>query len=64
MKSLKLLIILAVSGLFSFTSCINDFLDRKPLDVISDDNVWSSESAIQAYMAGMYEKYLSNLMAG
>ena len=56
MKSLKLLIILAVSGLFSFTSCINDFLDRKPLDVISDDNVWSSESAIQAYMAGMYEK--------
>lgn len=56
MKGLKSLIIIAVSGLFAFSSCINDFLDRKPLDVISDDDVWANESAIQAYMAGMYEK--------
>ena len=55
MKGLKSLLIITVSGLFTFSSCINDFLDRKPLNVISDDNVWSSESAIQAYMAGMYE---------
>ena len=56
MKGLKSLIIIAVSGLLAFSSCINDFLDRKPLDVISDDDVWANESAIQAYMAGMYEK--------
>lgn len=55
MKGLKSLLIITVSGLFTFSSCINDFLDRKPLNVISDDNVWSSESAVQAYMAGMYE---------
>lgn len=54
MKRFKLLIIV-FSGLLALSSCINDFLDRKPLNVISDDNVWSSESAIQAYMAGMYE---------
>lgn len=55
MKRLKSIAIIAVSGLLSLSSCINDFLDRQPLDVISDDNVWTNESAIQAYMAGMYE---------
>lgn len=38
------------------SSCINDFLDRKPLDVISEDNVWGNANAIQAYMVGMYDE--------
>ncbi len=54
MKRFKLLII-SLGGMLILSSCINDFLDRKPLNVISDDNVWSSESAIQAYMAALYE---------
>ncbi|MDR1202990.1 MAG: RagB/SusD family nutrient uptake outer membrane protein [Tannerellaceae bacterium] len=49
------IVILLTSILFSHSSCINDFLDRKPLDVVSDDNIWSNESAILAYMASMYD---------
>lgn len=56
MKHFKSILTIAVSGLLALSSCINDFLDRKPLDVISDDNVWTNESAIQAYMASMYEQ--------
>lgn len=37
------------------SSCINDFLDRKPLDMISEDDVWGNANAIQAYMARMYD---------
>lgn len=47
------LIIICLS--LSMNSCINDFLDRKPLDVISEDDVWGNANAIQAYMAGMYD---------
>jgi hypothetical protein len=39
----------------TFNSCINDFLDRKPMDIISDADVWNNESAILAYLANMYD---------
>lgn len=49
-------LLLIIAGLsFTMTSCINDFLDRKPLNVISDDDVWGNANAIQAYVAGMYD---------
>lgn len=51
----KSLLILGLGALISLSSCIDSFLDRKPLNIISDDNVWSNESAIQSYMAGMYD---------
>ena len=54
MKSIKLLV-LSLCGLFSMSSCVNDFLDRDPMDIISEDLVWSNENAVNAYMAGMYE---------
>ena len=53
MKSIKLLV-LSLCGLFSMSSCVNDFLDRDPMDIISEDLVWSNENAFNAYMAGMY----------
>ena len=40
MKSIKLLV-LSLCGLFSMSSCVNDFLDRDPMDIISEDLVWS-----------------------
>ena len=54
MKSIKLLV-LSLCGLLGMSSCVNDFLDREPMDIISEDKVWSNENAINAYMAGMYE---------
>lgn len=56
MKSFKSLLIWVAAGTLSLSSCIDSFLDRKPLNVISDENVWSNENAIQAYMATMYEQ--------
>ena len=50
MKSIKLLV-LSLCGLFSMSSCVNDFLDRDPMDIISEDLVWSNENAVNAYMA-------------
>ena len=43
MKSIKLLV-LSLCGLFSMSSCVNDFLDRDPMDIISEDLVWSNEN--------------------
>lgn len=54
MKKRVLFSIITCFGLL-MSSCINDFLDRKPLDVISEDDVWGNANAIQAYMARMYD---------
>lgn len=54
MKGLKSIFTIAISGLLLCSSC-TDFLERKPLDMVSDQDVWSNESAITAYMAGMYD---------
>jgi hypothetical protein len=56
MKRFFLLIIISISLLTS--SCIDEFLNREPLDVISEDDVWVSANAIQAYMAKMYDDVL------
>lgn len=53
MKRFLLLIIIIFPLLMS--SCIDDFLNREPLDVISGDDVWENTNAIQAYMAKMYD---------
>lgn len=51
----KFLIYTAVASL-SLSSCINSFLDREPLDMLTDQNVWSDQNAITAYMANMYNQ--------
>ena len=40
------------------SSCIDEFLNREPLNVISENDVWVSANAIQAYMAKMYDDVL------
>ncbi len=54
MKNRFLFLVIICTSL-SVSSCINDFLDRKPLDMISENDVWGNANAIQAYMAGMYD---------
>lgn len=41
-------------GMCCFTSCLDDILDKKPLDIISDDVVWSDPVMIDAYLAQQY----------
>ncbi len=37
-----------------FTGCIEDTLDRKPLNRISDGDVWESEQMIDLYLVNLY----------
>jgi hypothetical protein len=40
--------------IFSLLFACDDFLDKKPLDKISDAIVWSDESLIETYINGLY----------
>ena len=63
MKSIKLLV-LSLCGLFSISSCVNDFLDRDPMDIISEDLVWSNENAVTLIWPECTKICSSNLMHG
>lgn len=39
-----------------FTSCVNDFLDKKPIDRISDDAVFNDPALIDAYIYQLYSE--------
>lgn len=49
-------ITLGIAGTLFFisTSCTKDFLDRSPLDIISDNEVWSNPSSIEANLVTLY----------
>ncbi|CAM3429022.1 RagB/SusD family nutrient uptake outer membrane protein [Zobellia roscoffensis] len=49
-------IIAIIAGIYS---CDNDVLDRKPLDKISDEEVWQSESLMQGYVIDLYDRFPS-----
>ncbi|WP_289023943.1 RagB/SusD family nutrient uptake outer membrane protein [uncultured Salegentibacter sp.] len=52
MNRYKILFLVAIIGIT--TSC-EDYLDRSPLNVVSDDDVWSDPNAIDAYMVTLYD---------
>lgn len=52
MKKIKLYLILAC--LVGLTSCIDDILDKTPLDIISDDVVWNDANLVDSYLANQY----------
>ena len=39
---------------FCHTSCTNDILDKEPLDIISDGNVWNDPALMDLYINGIY----------
>lgn len=52
MKNIKLyLILVSLAGL---TSCINDVLDKQPLDIISENVVLTDENLVDSYLAEEY----------
>lgn len=54
------LIILGIFALLTgIYSCDKDVLDRKPLDKISNEEVWQSESLMQGYVIDLYARFPS-----
>ena len=51
-KFFKLYLIIACFA--GFTSCIDSILDKRPLDIISDDAVWNDANLVDAYLARQY----------
>ncbi len=47
--------ILAVCLLMVLSGCIKDVLNRKPLNIISDKDVWNSEQLVNIYLAALYD---------
>ncbi|MDR1336171.1 MAG: RagB/SusD family nutrient uptake outer membrane protein [Tannerella sp.] len=53
------LLFLVFAGLLSLTpSCIDDVLDKKLLDIISEDAVWNDEGLVDAYLAHKYARMI------
>lgn len=44
----------AFVGMLAFSSCIDDFLDKKPLDIITEDVVWQDATLMDAYLVNLY----------
>lgn len=53
MKSIKFYRILVMTLVTMLTSC-NDVLDKRPLDILSDDVIWDDPSLVDKYMANQY----------
>lgn len=54
MKNVILYLIFA--SFVGLTSCINDILDKKPLDMISDNVVWNDANLVDSYVARQYSQ--------
>lgn len=53
---MRKIIYLAVSVLLSFSSC-NDFLDKQPLDSVTEDAVFNDDALLTAYVTACYNAY-------
>lgn len=49
------LLIVAVCLVITLSGCLKNVLDRKPLNIISDDEVWNSEEMVDIYLASLYD---------
>lgn len=58
MKKINILFLLFLSYVTLLFGC-QKVLDRKPLDKISDENVWQSESLLQGYVIDLYSRFPS-----
>lgn len=48
----KIILLLFIIG---FSGCIKNVLDRKPLNIVPDDDVWQSEKLMVVYLAALYD---------
>jgi len=55
MKNMKYILLIAFASVFMISSCTDDdFLERYPLDAMSDATYFSQTSDLESYMNGMY----------
>lgn len=54
MKNKQLIYPLFVVAVFLFTSCNDEFLERTPLDRISNETFWNTENDLRVYNNGLY----------
>jgi len=47
--------IIAMFLILTFSGCIKDVLDRKPLNMISEADVWVNEDLIKIYLVALYD---------
>lgn len=59
----KIIIILALS-ISVFAGCKKGFLDKPPLDQLTDDNFWSNEKNVRTFSYGFYPIYFTGYGAG
>jgi len=62
MKKIYLLLIVLMGVIM--TSCNKDFLDRTPLDQISDPDFWTSETDLELYLNSFYDSFEGWWVAG
>ena len=51
---MKTRFIILMSLMLGLTSCFDNILDKGPQDVYSDENLWNSQSLIEAYVIDLY----------
>jgi len=57
--------LMALTGTVVFqTSCNDDFMDRYPLDKITDENYWKTEEDLQLYANTFYPRYIVGFGSG
>lgn len=56
MKLKNYLAIICLSA--AFTACNDDFMERYPLDQVTDENFWTTESDLKLYLNGLYPTYV------
>jgi hypothetical protein len=56
MRNIKYIILISLLGLFSMTSCNDDFLETQPLDEFADGAVWSDESLAESFINNIYQR--------
>lgn len=61
---MKKIIIIIVTAFFLFNAC--NYLDKAPLDLISDNDVWNDEALVEAYLSNSYYEmsYFANESPG
>ena len=52
----KILVLLSVVLLAGATSCEKEFLEKKPLDAISDADVWKDPALVEAFVNDLYAR--------
>ncbi|QNL48502.1 RagB/SusD family nutrient uptake outer membrane protein [Olivibacter sp. SDN3] len=51
-------------GILTFSNCKKDFLEREPLDSMTDDNFWSNEGNVETFSYRFYREFFMGYGAG